>query len=116
MGKDPLNFFFYALDRVAEITGVKGVLPAHGHPFQDLPGRAEAIKRHHRERLARGERQSALQCVRDLCRARVLGGHRRCRTLRPTRNHTCRNHTCRNHASELSQRTSRSGGGSRPSR
>ncbi len=52
-GKDPLNFFFYALDRVAEITGVKGVLPAHGHPFQDLPGRAAAIKRHHRERLAR---------------------------------------------------------------
>ena len=51
-GKDPLKFFFYALDRVGEITGVKGVLPAHGHPFQDLHGRADAIKRHHRERLA----------------------------------------------------------------
>ncbi len=52
-GKDPLKYFFYALDRVGEITGVKGVLPAHGHPFNDLHGRAEAIKRHHRERLAR---------------------------------------------------------------
>jgi hypothetical protein len=27
------------------------VLPAHGHPFEDLPGRAQAIKRHHEERL-----------------------------------------------------------------
>ena len=52
-GKDPLKFFFYALDRVGEIAGVKGVLPAHGHPFQDLHGRAEAIKRHHGERLER---------------------------------------------------------------
>ncbi len=52
-GQDPLKYFFYALDRVGEITGVKGVLPAHGHPFNDLHGRAEAIKRHHRERLGR---------------------------------------------------------------
>ena len=28
-------------------------LPAHGHPFTDLAGRAEDIKRHHRERLER---------------------------------------------------------------
>jgi glyoxylase-like metal-dependent hydrolase (beta-lactamase superfamily II) len=49
--QDPLKLFFYALDRVGEIQGVKGVLPAHGHPFQDLHDRAEAIKRHHRERL-----------------------------------------------------------------
>jgi glyoxylase-like metal-dependent hydrolase (beta-lactamase superfamily II) len=48
---DPLASFFYSLDRVAEIAGVKLALPAHGHPFDDLRGRAEAIKRHHHERL-----------------------------------------------------------------
>jgi len=50
---DPLSTFFYSLDRVAEIAGVKRVLPAHGHPFDDLRKRAEAIKRHHHERLER---------------------------------------------------------------
>ena len=44
---------FYSLDRVAEIQGVEQVLPAHGHPFDDLPGRANAIKRHHDQRLER---------------------------------------------------------------
>jgi glyoxylase-like metal-dependent hydrolase (beta-lactamase superfamily II) len=48
---DPLSTFFYSLDRVAEITGVKKVLPAHGHPFADLAARTAAIKRHHDERL-----------------------------------------------------------------
>jgi len=48
---DPLSSFFYSLDRVAEIGGVKQVLPAHGHPFADLARRCEAIKRHHHERL-----------------------------------------------------------------
>ncbi len=51
--RDPLASFFYSLDRVAEISGVGQVLPAHGHPFDDLPARTEAIKRHHAERLAR---------------------------------------------------------------
>ncbi len=50
---DPLASFFYSLDRVAEISGVKHVLPAHGHPFDDLRARTEAIKRHHHERLDR---------------------------------------------------------------
>jgi glyoxylase-like metal-dependent hydrolase (beta-lactamase superfamily II) len=50
---DPLRSYFYSLDRVAEIADVKRVLPAHGHPFDDLRGRAEAIKRHHHERLGR---------------------------------------------------------------
>ena len=49
--RDPLASFFYSLDRVAELSGVKQALPAHGHPFQDLPGRCQAIKRHHFERL-----------------------------------------------------------------
>ncbi|MEM7411791.1 MAG: MBL fold metallo-hydrolase [Myxococcota bacterium] len=48
---DPLASFFYSLDRVAEIHGIEQVLPAHGHPFEDLPARTEAIKRHHEERL-----------------------------------------------------------------
>jgi glyoxylase-like metal-dependent hydrolase (beta-lactamase superfamily II) len=48
---DPLASFFYSLDRVAEIAHVGQVLPAHGHPFDDLPGRTRAIKRHHQERL-----------------------------------------------------------------
>ncbi len=48
---DPLSTFFYSLDRVGEISGVKQVLPAHGHPFADLRERTEAIKRHHYERL-----------------------------------------------------------------
>ncbi len=48
---DPLSSYFYSLDRVAEISGVKQVLPAHGHPFTDLRARTQAIKRHHFERL-----------------------------------------------------------------
>ena len=49
--RDPLASFFYSLDRVAEINGIKHALPAHGHPFTDLRARTEAIKRHHYERL-----------------------------------------------------------------
>ncbi len=48
---DPLADFFDSLDRVGEVPDVKQVLPAHGHPFTDLRGRAQAIKRHHHERL-----------------------------------------------------------------
>jgi glyoxylase-like metal-dependent hydrolase (beta-lactamase superfamily II) len=50
---DPLASFFYSLDRVAEIHDVARVLPAHGHPFDDLAARTQAIKRHHQERLSR---------------------------------------------------------------
>jgi glyoxylase-like metal-dependent hydrolase (beta-lactamase superfamily II) len=48
---DPLKSFFYSLDRVGEISDVDLALPAHGHPFQDLKGRAASIKAHHYERL-----------------------------------------------------------------
>jgi glyoxylase-like metal-dependent hydrolase (beta-lactamase superfamily II) len=51
--RDPLASFFYSLDRVAEINGIKHALPAHGHPFTDLKARTDAIKRHHYERLER---------------------------------------------------------------
>ncbi len=48
---DPLRAYLDSLDRVAAFEGVTQVLPAHGHPFTDLPGRVEAIKEHHAERL-----------------------------------------------------------------
>lgn len=49
---DPLKAFFASLDKVAEYgPQVRVALPAHGHPFADLAGRAQAIKDHHEERL-----------------------------------------------------------------
>jgi glyoxylase-like metal-dependent hydrolase (beta-lactamase superfamily II) len=49
--EDPLAEFFESLERVAALPGAGLVLPAHGHPFTDLAGRAAAIRRHHEERL-----------------------------------------------------------------
>ncbi|MHB1138075.1 MAG: MBL fold metallo-hydrolase [Microthrixaceae bacterium] len=49
---DSLASFFDALQRVADIDGVTTVLPAHGLPFDDLPGRVEQILHHHEDRLA----------------------------------------------------------------
>jgi glyoxylase-like metal-dependent hydrolase (beta-lactamase superfamily II) len=49
--EDPLKEFFHSLDRAAALPDVKLALPAHGHPFEDLAGRCEDIKRHHDERL-----------------------------------------------------------------
>jgi glyoxylase-like metal-dependent hydrolase (beta-lactamase superfamily II) len=48
---DPLAEFFRSLDRMGELGNVTTVLPAHGHPFNDLAGRAKAIRHHHEERL-----------------------------------------------------------------
>ncbi len=50
-GADPLTGFFESLARMHTLDGVRTVLPAHGHPFSDLGGRADAIRRHHDERL-----------------------------------------------------------------
>jgi glyoxylase-like metal-dependent hydrolase (beta-lactamase superfamily II) len=50
-GPDPLANFLASLAKVRELDGVRLALPAHGHPFDDLPGRVDAIRRHHRERL-----------------------------------------------------------------
>lgn len=50
-GADPLTQFFTSLDKVAGLEGVTLTLPAHGHPFEDLAGRAHAIREHHEERL-----------------------------------------------------------------
>ena len=48
---DPLALFFDSLHRMAEMNDVSIALPAHGHPFVDLRGRAEHIIEHHEERL-----------------------------------------------------------------
>ena len=48
---DPLKAFFKSLDEAASIQHVGQVLPAHGHPFDDLAKRCHAIKQHHEERL-----------------------------------------------------------------
>ncbi len=48
---DPLALFFESLRRMADIADVSVALPAHGHPFADLGGRAEHIIEHHEERL-----------------------------------------------------------------
>jgi glyoxylase-like metal-dependent hydrolase (beta-lactamase superfamily II) len=50
-GPDPLRGFMDSLERMHRLDGVTTVLPAHGHPFSDLGGRADAIRRHHEERL-----------------------------------------------------------------
>jgi glyoxylase-like metal-dependent hydrolase (beta-lactamase superfamily II) len=50
---DPLAAYFESLDQVAAIAPVERVLPAHGHPFEDLAERCKAIQKHHVERLER---------------------------------------------------------------
>jgi glyoxylase-like metal-dependent hydrolase (beta-lactamase superfamily II) len=50
---DPLAAYFESLDRVATIQPVQKVLPAHGHPFDDLAERCRGIQKHHVERLER---------------------------------------------------------------
>ena len=50
-GADALKSYIQTLDLVAALDGVKMGLPAHGHPFDDVPGRVEAIKEHHDERM-----------------------------------------------------------------
>ncbi len=48
---DPLALFFESLHRMNRVDGVTVALPAHGHPFSDLGGRAEHIIEHHEDRL-----------------------------------------------------------------
>lgn len=48
---DPLATFFASLGKVAALEGLTCALPAHGHPFDDLPGRCAHIRQHHDERL-----------------------------------------------------------------
>ncbi len=48
---DPLAEFFASLTRMEDLGDVSIALPAHGHPFEDLGGRARAIIEHHEDRL-----------------------------------------------------------------
>jgi glyoxylase-like metal-dependent hydrolase (beta-lactamase superfamily II) len=48
---DALRSYLATLDLVAALPGVTLGLPAHGHPFADVPGRVDAIKAHHFERM-----------------------------------------------------------------
>ena len=56
---DPLASFFRSLDRCAELEHVTNVLPAHGHPFEDVAGRVKSIKQHHDERIVQLREASA---------------------------------------------------------
>lgn len=58
-GRDPLDSFLSSLDRVRALPGLRTVLPAHGHPFSDIEGRVDAIRRHHEERLGKLRRALA---------------------------------------------------------
>ena len=48
---DALRSYLATLDLVSALPGVSLGLPAHGHPFDDVPGRVDAIKEHHYERM-----------------------------------------------------------------
>lgn len=48
---DPLALFFDSLRRMTNLGEVSVALPAHGHPFDDVGGRALHIIDHHEERL-----------------------------------------------------------------
>ncbi len=68
-GADALKSYIQTLDLVAALDGVSLGLPAHGHPFDDVPGRVDAIKRHHEERmqmLLDASRQIGPATVQDL--------------------------------------------------
>jgi glyoxylase-like metal-dependent hydrolase (beta-lactamase superfamily II) len=50
---DPLGSYLASLEGLKDLGPVDRVLPAHGRPFEDLPGRIDAIVAHHAERLVR---------------------------------------------------------------
>ena len=91
-GADPLNEFFKSLEKVAGLEGVRLALPAHGHPFHDLAGRAHddprpprRAARHppHRRQGARRRHRRGVQP--QALPAALLGPDGRERDLRPPR-------------------------------
>jgi glyoxylase-like metal-dependent hydrolase (beta-lactamase superfamily II) len=56
---DPLGSYLESLQGLRRLGDVSMVLPAHGHPFTDLPGRIDQIVAHHDGRLAELQRISA---------------------------------------------------------
>jgi len=70
-GSDSLRSYLDTLDLVATLPGVELGLPAHGHPFDDVPGRVAVIKQHHAEReelLREASLASGTATVRRLAR------------------------------------------------
>ena len=62
MGHDPLGMFFRSLDKIGAFGNqVSTVLPAHGHPFDDLAGRAKEIREHHDGRLEKAREAAAAE-------------------------------------------------------
>ena len=94
---DSLKSYLATLDLVAQLDGVKLGLPAHGHPFADVPGRVDAIKEHHDERmellrqasLGARARDGAAALARGVPEA-ALGRDGRERDVRPPRAHGAR--------------------------
>jgi glyoxylase-like metal-dependent hydrolase (beta-lactamase superfamily II) len=70
---DPLGDFLEALRAVRRLP-VRRVLPAHGHPFDDLNGRVDELVEHHAHRL---------DAVLDLVRGRERDAYAICRDLFP---------------------------------
>jgi hypothetical protein len=73
--------FFDSLGRMIEMTDVSIALPAHGHPIDDLAGRAQHIIEHHEQRLdvireARDDlpRGTVVDFMKVLFRERSWGG------------------------------------------
>ena len=65
---DPLQAFYDSLDSVAQISGVRRCLPAHGHPFDDLPAgstRSNAITTNASRSSRPSASASAKRTVRD---------------------------------------------------
>jgi glyoxylase-like metal-dependent hydrolase (beta-lactamase superfamily II) len=56
---DPLGSYLESLQGLRRLGDVSLVLPAHGHPFADLPGRIDSIVAHHEGRLDELRRISA---------------------------------------------------------
>jgi glyoxylase-like metal-dependent hydrolase (beta-lactamase superfamily II) len=56
---DPLGSYLESLQGLGRLGDVSVVLPAHGHPFRDLPGRIGEIVAHHEGRLIELRRISA---------------------------------------------------------
>ena len=79
VGDDMLNDFFASLQRMHEFADARLVLPAHGHPFEDLAGRSDYIRDHHIDRLgtimdnASNEPATVNDFMRELFRERSWG-------------------------------------------
>jgi len=56
---DPLGSYLESLEGLRRLGEVSLVLPAHGHPFTDLPGRIDQIVAHHEDRLLQLQRIGA---------------------------------------------------------